>query len=106
MSKYLFQVNYVGEGVKGLIKEGGSSRRAATEKMVQSMGGKIEAYYFCFGEYDNYVIVDFPDNVTAAAVALTVCASGAVVTKTVVLLTPEEVDNAVKKSPIYRAPGQ
>ena len=106
MSKYLFQVNYVGEGVKGLLKEGGSSRRAATEKMVQSMGGKIEAYYFCFGEHDCYVIADLPDNATAAAVALTVSASGAVVTKTIVLMTPEELDSAVKKSPSYRPPGQ
>ena len=106
MPKYLFQVNYVGEGVKGLLKEGGSSRHAATEKMVQSMGGKIEAYYFCFGEHDCYVIADFPDNATAAAVALTVSASGAVVAKTTVLMTPEELDIAVKKSPSYRAPGQ
>ena len=106
MPKYLFQVNYVGEGVKGLLKEGGSSRHAATEKMVQSMGGQIEAYYFSFGEHDCYVIADLPDNATAAAVALTVCASGAVVTKTIVLMTPEEVDMAAKKSPNYRAPGQ
>ena len=106
MPKYLFQVNYVGEGVKGLIKEGGSSRRAATEKMVQSMGGKIEAYYFSFGEHDCYVIADFPDNATAAAVALTVSASGIVVTKTIVLMTPEEVDIAVKKTPNYRPPGK
>jgi len=106
MPKYLFQVNYVGEGVKGLLKEGGSSRRAATEKMVQSMGGKIEAYYFAFGEYDCYVIADLPDSAAAAAVALTVNASGAVAAKTTVLMTPEEVDSAVKKSPIYRAPGQ
>lgn len=106
MPKYLFQVNYVGEGVKGLLKEGGSSRRAATEKMAASVGGKIEAYYFAFGERDCYVIADFPDNVTAAAVALTVSASGAVVTKTTVLLTPEEVDGVAKKSPNYRAPGQ
>ena len=106
MPKYLFQVNYVGEGVKGLLKEGGSSRHAATEKMVQSMGGTIEAYYFCFGEHDCYVIADFPDNVTAAAVALTVGASGAVVAKKTVLMTPEELDIAVKKSPSYRAPGQ
>ena len=106
MPKYLFQVNYVGEGVKGLLKEGGSSRRAATEKMAESMGGKIEAYYFAFGEYDCYVIADLPDNAAAAAVALTVNASSAVAAKTTVLMTPEEVDIAVKRSPSYRAPGQ
>jgi uncharacterized protein with GYD domain len=106
MPKYLFQANYVGEGVKGLLKEGGSSRRAAVEKAAQSMGGKLEAFYYAFGDVDAYVIVDFPDNASAAAMALTVSASGAAVTKTTVLMTPEEVDGAVKKTPSYRPPGQ
>ncbi len=106
MTKYMFQANYVGEGVKGLIKEGGSSRRAAIEKAAQSMGGKLEGFYFAFGDVDAYVIVDLPDNAAAAAMALTVNASGAAVTKTIVLMTPEEVDGAVKKSPSYRAPGK
>ena len=106
MPKYMFQANYVGEGVKGLLKEGGSSRRAAVEKGAQSMGGKVEAFYYAFGEVDAYVIVDLPDNAAAAAMALTVSASGAAAVKTVVLMTPEEVDIAVKKTPSYRAPGQ
>lgn len=106
MPKYLFQANYVGEGVKGLLKEGGSSRRAAVEKAVKSMGGKLETFYFAFGEVDAYVIVDLPDNAAAAALALTVSASGAAVAKTTVLMTPEELDIAVKKTPSYRPPGQ
>jgi uncharacterized protein with GYD domain len=106
MPKYLFQANYVGEGVKGLLKEGGSSRRAAVEKAAQSLGGKLEAFYYAFGDTDAYVIVDLPDNATASALALTVNSSGATVVKTTVLMTPEEVDAAVKKSPSYRAPGQ
>ncbi len=106
MPKYLFQANYVGEGVKGLLKEGGSSRRAAVEKGAQSMGGKVEAFYFAFGEADAYVIVELPDNAAAAAMALTVNASGAAAVKTTVLMTPEEVDSAVKKTPSYRPPGQ
>ncbi len=106
MPKYLFQFSYTAEGVKGLLKEGGSSRRAATDKLAASVGGKVEAYYFAFGDPDGYVIADFPDNATAAAVALTASGSGAVVVKTTVLLTPEEVDSAVKKSPSYRPPGQ
>jgi len=106
MSKYLFQANYVGEGVKGLLKEGGSSRRAAVEKAAQSMGGKVEGFYYAFGDVDAYIIVDLPDNATAAAVALTVNASGAAVVKTTVLLTPEELDMAAKKTPSYRAPGK
>jgi uncharacterized protein with GYD domain len=106
MPKYLFQSNYVGEGVKGLLKEGGSSRRAAVEKAVKSMGGKLETFYFAFGEVDAYVIVDLPDNAAAAALALTVSASGAAVAKTTVLMTPEELDNAAKRTPSYRPPGQ
>jgi len=106
MPKYLFQANYVGEGVKGLLKEGGSSRRAAVEKAVKSMGGKLETFYFAFGEVDAYVIVDLPDNAAAAALALTVSASGAAVAKTTVLMTPEELDNAAKRTPSYRPPGQ
>jgi len=106
MPKYLWQANYVGEGLKGLLKEGGSSRRAVVEKIVNSMGGKLEAFYYAFGETDLYGIADMPDNVSTAAFALTIAASGAVTLKTTVLLTPEEIDKAVKKSPSYRPPGK
>lgn len=105
MAKYLIQASYVGEGIKGLLKEGGSSRRDAVDKLLASVGGKVEGFYYAFGDTDAYVIVDAPDNVTAAAIALTVAASGAVTLKTTVLMTPEEVDQATKKSPAYRAPG-
>jgi uncharacterized protein with GYD domain len=106
MPKYLIQANYVGDGVKGLLKEGGTSRRAATEKAVKSLGGTLEAFYFAFGETDAFAIVDIPDNAGMAAISLTAAASGAVTSKTTVLLTPEEVDEAVKKVPNYRPPGQ
>ena len=106
MPKYLAQCNYVGEGVKGLLKEGGSSRRAVVEKLVESVGGTVEAFYYAFGETDLFVIADLPDNVTMTALALLVAASGAIDIKTTVLITPEEVDEAVKKTPSYRPPGQ
>jgi uncharacterized protein with GYD domain len=106
MAKYLWQANYVGEGLKGLLKEGGSSRRAVVEKIIDSMGGKLEAFYYSFGETDVYTIVDMPDNVSAAALALAIAASGAVTLKTTVLMTPEEIDKAVKKAPSYRPPGK
>ena len=105
MAKYMIQANYVGEGIKGLLKEGGSSRRDAVDKLLASVGGKVESFYYAFGDVDAYVIVEVPDNVTAAAVALTVGASGAVTLKTTVLMTPAAVDQAIKKSPAYRAPG-
>lgn len=106
MPKYLIEASYTTEGVKGLLKEGGTGRRAAVEKLADSVGGRVEAVYYAFGDTDVYVIVDMPDNASAAAVALTVGASGAVALKTVVLMTPEEVDAATKKSPSYRPPGQ
>ena len=105
MAKYLIAANYKVEGVKGILKEGGSGRRQAVDKLLASVGGKVESFYYAFGDTDAYVVVDVPDNITAAAIALTVAASGAVNVKTTVLMTPEEVDQAIKKSPAYRAPG-
>jgi len=106
MPKYLIQANYVGEGIKGLLKEGGSSRRAAVEKLVKSLGGTVEAYYYALGDTDLYVIVDVPDHASVTALVLTVTSTGTVTIKTTVLLTPEEMDEAAKKHPSYRPPGQ
>jgi uncharacterized protein with GYD domain len=106
MPKYLLQANYVGDGIKGLLKEGGTRRRAAAEAAVKSVGGTMESFYFAFGETDAYVVVDVPDHVTMAALALTITASGVVATRTTVLMTPEEVDAATGKEPDYRAPGR
>ena len=106
MAKYLFQVNYVGEGVKGLLHDGGSKRRDVVEKLFKSLGGTIEAYYYAFGDTDLYIIAEIPDHATAAAGVLTVTATGTVTCKTTVLLTPEELDAAAKKTPIYSPPGK
>lgn len=89
-----------------MLKEGGSSRRAAVQKLVSSMGGRLESLYYAFGETDIYMIMDFPDNATMAGVALVANATGVVAVKTTVLMTAEEVDEATKKSPDYRPPGQ
>jgi len=99
------QCSYIGPGVKGLLKDGGTARRAVVEKMIKAVGGKMEAYYYAFGEKDLYVIADLPDNATMAALSLIVSASGAVVVKTTVLLTPDELDQASKKSAPYLPPG-
>jgi uncharacterized protein with GYD domain len=106
MPKYLVQGSYTVEGAKGLLKDGGTKRRAAIEALIKGLGGRLEAFYFAFGDTDAYVIIDLPDQVTASALALTVGASGAVGIKTTVLVTPEEVDQAVKKTVQYRAPGK
>ena len=106
MAKFMVQFSYTDEGLVGLMKEGGSGRREATKKLVESLGGTLESYYFAFGEYDGFLVVDGVDNVEMAAGALIGGASGAVKTKTTVLLTPEEVDQAVKKHGDYRPPGE
>jgi uncharacterized protein with GYD domain len=106
MPKYLYEAHYTPDGAKGIIKEGGSARKAAIEQAVTAFGGRVETFYFAFGGVDAYVIVDLPDNVAAAAMALAVNQSGLASTRTVVLLTPEETDAATKKSVPYRGPGR
>jgi uncharacterized protein with GYD domain len=103
--KFLVKASYTPDGAKGLMKEGGSARRATVQKMAEGMGGKIEALYFAYGEHDVYAIADFPDAASAIALSMAVNASGAVKLTTVPLITPEEIDAASKKSVTYRAPG-
>ncbi|HVP66189.1 MAG TPA: GYD domain-containing protein [Anaeromyxobacteraceae bacterium] len=109
MAKYLVQFTYTDEGMKGLIREGGSKRREALEQAVKSVGGKIEAFYFAFGESDGIAIVEgaspAPDP-GLISVLLAISASGAVRLKTTILITPEDMDQSVKKSPSYRPPGK
>ena len=106
MAKYLFQGNYVGAGVAGLLKEGGSSRIAVAKQVIESTGCTLDCFYFAFGEYDLVGIIDGPDYATVAALVLTINASGAVQLQTTVLLSAEDMDAATKLSPAYRPPGQ
>ena len=104
MPKYLGQGSYTDHGLKGLLKEGGSKRRAAVEQLAKEMGGKLEAFYFALGSDDFVIILDLPGNVDVAAVALAAQASGAVKSRMTVLLTPEEVDQATKKRVNFQPP--
>jgi uncharacterized protein with GYD domain len=106
MAKYLLTASYTADGVKGLMKDGGSKRQQAAEAAVKSVGGRMEAFYFAFGEHDAILLIDAPDNASVAAASMAINASGAVQTKTVVLLTPEEVDQAAKKTTTYQPPGR
>lgn len=105
MAKYLFQASYTDTGVEGLLKEGGSSRRAAVKKAVEGAGGTLDAFYYAFGFTDVFCIADLPGNVDAAAFALQVSATGQAKVKTTVLIAPEEIDQAAKKIFDYRPPG-
>lgn len=106
MAKFLLEVRYTAEGAKGIAKEGGTARRKVVEKLLKGVGGKLEAFYFAFGDADAYTIVDVPDHVSAAAAALAVNQSGAATIKTTVLIPPEDMDKAAKTSVAYRAPGK
>jgi uncharacterized protein with GYD domain len=105
MAKFLWKASYTSDGLKGLLKEGATGRRAAIDQLTEALGGKVEAFYYALGDDDVIVIVDLPDNTTAAAISLAVNSTGAVQIKTVPLLTVEEVDAAAKKSVEYRRPG-
>jgi uncharacterized protein with GYD domain len=105
MPKYLVQVSYTADATKALLKGGGSKRRAEIEEFIKSAGGRLEALYFAFGDVDSYAIVELPDAATTAAMSMAANSSGAVHLRTTVLLTPEELDQAAKKSVNYRPPG-
>ena len=105
MPKFLVSVSYSSDGAKGLRKDGGTKRRQVASKAVESVGGKVEAFYFCFGNQDAVIIADLPDVASAAAVSLAVSATGAARLTTTPLVTPEEMDHAAGKKTAYKAPG-
>jgi uncharacterized protein with GYD domain len=106
MPKYLLQVAYNAEGLKGLFKDKASGRKAVITKAVEGAGGKVEAFYYAFGEYDAILILDLPDNTSAASLSLAVSAAGPVRCQTVPLLTIEETDKALGMEVSYRPPGR
>jgi uncharacterized protein with GYD domain len=108
MPKYLIQGSYSHEGIEGVRTKGGSSRRDRVAEAAKSLGGKLDEFYFAFGDHDVVALLDLPDNEAAAAIALSVDAAGGASTKTTILLTPDEVDNAAERSRDtvdYRPPG-
>lgn len=106
MTKYLFEANYVDEGIKGLMREGGTKRRDAVVEALKSVGGSLECFYYAFGDADVLGVFDIPDQASAAALSLMINSTGAVNLMLKPLMTPEDIDEAVKKTPAYRAPGQ
>jgi uncharacterized protein with GYD domain len=106
MPRYLIRGSYTVDGIKGVLKEGGTGRRKAVEAAVKAMGGRLEAFYFALGEDDVVAIVEGSDNIGAVTFSMGVAATGTVKTKTTVLLTPEEIDEAAKRTLSFRAAGQ
>jgi uncharacterized protein with GYD domain len=98
MPKYLIKSSLTQEGIRGSLKEGGTARRDAIRRATESLGGKLEAFYYAFGESDVYSIIEMPDNVSVAAASMAVGAAGVGRNTTVVLITPEEMDEVSKKN--------
>lgn len=105
MPKFLLEVNYTAEGARGLHTEGGTKRQQAASRAAESLGGRIESFYFAFGAADVVCVCDMPDAISMAAVSLAVTESGAAETRTTALLTAEDMDHAVSKHSAYRRPG-
>ncbi len=105
MPTFLWRASYTAEGAKGLMKDGGSKRRDVVQQMVTKAGGKLLAFYFAVGDADVYGIAEFPDMATAVSLSIAINASGSVNFHTTLLLTPEEMDVATKKTIGYIAPG-
>jgi uncharacterized protein with GYD domain len=108
MPKYLVEGRYTSDGLKGIAREGASRRRGDIEKTIESAGGKLDAMYFAFGHADFYIILDVPDNVSAAALSVVANGSGFVTSKIVVLMTTDEMDQAIKKTATiaFQPPGR
>ncbi len=106
MPKYLFAAKYTVDGMKGVMKEGGSKRREAADQLLKSVGGRLESFYYAFGDMDACGVVDVPDQTSAVSLSAAVNASGTTTIKLTPLITVEEVDQAVKKTAQYRPPGK
>ena len=107
MPKYLVQVSINKDGIRDVLSNAkGTGLRAAVTKFAESAGGRLDAYYFAFGQHDVVAIIDFPDNVSAAAVSVAANGTGAVDLAMTPLITPEEMDRAVEKSTTLAIPGR
>jgi uncharacterized protein with GYD domain len=106
MPKYLVTATYSPEGIKGVLKTGGTARSNAVAEAIKGVGGTMESFHFAFGEDDAFVVVDMPDNVAAAAVAMAVSSTGLAGCRIVVLLTPSEIDEAATRQVAYTPPGK
>lgn len=105
MGRYLFVARYNADGAKGVLGKGGTARRSAVEKAAEALGGRVETFDFAFGDDDVYTICDLPDNAAAASLALTVNSDPRAHVRTVVLMSPDDIDEAGRRQVSYAPPG-
>ena len=105
MASYLFRTSYTQAGVAGLIREGGTGRREALRQTIEGLGGKLESFYYAFGDDDLLLIAELPDDEAATAFSMFINAAGALTVSCTVLISPETIDGSISKSVAYRKPG-
>ncbi|MEO7572639.1 MAG: GYD domain-containing protein [Acidimicrobiales bacterium] len=106
MARYLFEATYTAEGLKGLIAAGAKSRLPVVDDLASSVGGSIVSFDFANGGGDVYLVCDLPDDEAAAAITLTVGASGALSTfKLTKLFSAEQIEAAAARNAKYVPPG-
>jgi uncharacterized protein with GYD domain len=105
MPKYMISANYTAEGMAGVRSAGAKSRVDAVSTMLEAMGGKLDSFHFAFGDTDVFAIVEAPDDEAAAAASIAINGSGAVSSRTIKLLTVEQIDEALRRTVNYQPPG-
>jgi uncharacterized protein with GYD domain len=97
MPKYMFLGSYTQQSWSNLVKNP-ENREAATRKLFQDAGGKLDAYYWAFGPDDFVAIGDLPDDEAAAAISIAGSSSGAVSGRTIRLITMDEAQSILRKA--------
>jgi uncharacterized protein with GYD domain len=105
MPRYLLKIKYSVDGIAGVRKDGGSARAAVASKLLETVGGRLETFDFAFGDVDAYAVVEAPSNAAVAGAVTVVSAAGGATVETVVLITPAEMDEAVRGKAEYTKPG-
>jgi uncharacterized protein with GYD domain len=104
--RYLVRAELTPEGIKNLQKQPPTALKAGVAKFVESVGGKLEFWFFDYGESTAYSVIDYPDEVAAATAQLSTNAAGFARVRIRPLLSAEEMDKAVAKMPPVRVPQQ
>jgi uncharacterized protein with GYD domain len=108
MAVYLMRFTYTPETWSKLMQNP-EDRRDAARAYVEQVGGTLQGFWYGFGEYDGYAILEAPDNVSMAGVVLAIAAGGALSSvETTVLMTVEETLEALAKGKQigYQRPGE
>jgi uncharacterized protein with GYD domain len=103
MAKYAVLGGYTADAWSKMIDSPGD-RAAAVKKVAEALGGKLETFYWSFGDDDYLGIFDVPDDVSAAAFSVAVGSSGTLRNlRTIKLITLEEGRKVLEKAKAAKA---